>query len=351
MITIGNYDWNNENIPVPDEYQDNPNVERLKKNNLPIIRNIAELFRCFNLSISSAKKLFYPSCRRTFLYRNYELPKKKGGTRTISVPIPELMAIQRAINSVILSEFKMSSFCTGFKRHVSLVDNAKPHLGANTLLKFDIHDFFGSIKFSQVFKQFIYYGYGKKVSELLTLLCVDSEGKLPQGAPTSPALSNLVSLKMDKRIGEFCSKNELIFTRYADDITISSKKDLDLEEINKIKFVIGKIIEDEGFELNDSKTHYFLKGQNMNVTGVCIDNHNLNPSRKILNEIDNALHYIKEYGVSEHLIKSKLVLDSYNAETYIHRLLGLISYVYMINPKKGERYFKKFNMIPEEKLK
>lgn len=206
MIYIGdNYDWNKESH-IPTYYLDNPNVERLKMYKLPVIENVVVLFKALNLSLVSAKKFFYPKYRRTFLYRNFDLPKKKGGSRKISVPIPELMTIQKAINSVILNSFKMSDYSTGFKKNKSLVDNARPHLGAKTLIKFDIHDFFGSITYKQVVKQFKFYGYGNKVSELLTLLCVDYNDKLPQGAPTSPSLSNLVSLRMDKRIGEYCKK-------------------------------------------------------------------------------------------------------------------------------------------------
>lgn len=345
MIYIGDkFDWNKEDN-VPAYYLDNPNIERLKMYNLPVIDNVAVLFKSLNLSVANAKKFFYPTYRRTFLYREFDLPKKKGGSRVISVPIPELMTIQKAINSVILNSFKMSRYCTGFKKNMSLVDNAKPHLGAKTLLKFDIHDFFGSITYKKVFKQFKFYGYGNKVSELLTLLCVDYKDRLPQGAPTSPTLSNLVSLRMDKRIGEYCKKHNFIFTRYADDITISSKNRLSKQEINQIHFILKEILEDEGFSLNEKKTHCFYEGHKMKVTGVVINNNLMNPDKIILKEIDNAIYFIEKYGLKSHLERINNV-----KENYLNHLLGLISFVYMINPNIGKKYMERFNNIPKEKL-
>ncbi len=116
MIYIGkNYDWNSED-DVPNDYLDNPDVEKLRKYKLPVIDNVAVLFRGLNLSVADAKKFFYSNYRRTLLYRSFELPKKKGGTRKISVPIPELMNVQKAINTVILNKFQMSSYCVGFKK-------------------------------------------------------------------------------------------------------------------------------------------------------------------------------------------------------------------------------------------
>lgn len=345
MIYIGkNYDWNSED-DVPNDYLDNPNVEKLRKYKLPVIDNVAVLFRGLNLSVADAKKFFYSNYRRTLLYRSFELPKKKGGTRKISVPIPELMNVQKAINTVILNKFQMSSYCVGFKKNMTLVDNARPHLGAQTLLKFDLRDFFGSITYEQVYKQFKFYGYGNLVSKLLCMLCLDGEFKVPQGAPTSPTLSNLVALKMDKRIGGYCAKRNLVYTRYADDISISAKNKLSKIDIACIHNVVKKIVEEEGFLLNEEKTHCFFEGQQMRITGVVINDNLINPPKKILNEIDNALYYIKKFGLKDHLKRINCEKDN-----YVDHLLGLISYVYMINKDKGINFFKLFYSIPEGKL-
>ena len=333
------FDWNKSNN-IPDSYLDNPNKERLTEYKLPVIDNVATLFKALNLSVADAKKFFYPYCRRTFLYRSYQMPKKLGGSREISIPIPELALVQKAINNVILNKFQMSSYCTGFKKNMSLIDNAKPHLNCKTLLKFDVKDFFGSIRYNKVYKQFKFYGYGNKVARLLTLLCVDADDKLPQGAATSPTLSNLVCLRLDKRIGLLCKKLGYNYTRYADDITISSNTKLGKYEINYIKDTINLIVEEEGFKLNEKKTHVFKEGQQLVVTGIHINNGVMKPSKSIINEIENAFYFISKFGLEDHLKHIKCEKSNYLGHIY-----GLISYVYMINPQKGLEYYDKLSTI------
>ena len=344
MIYIGeNYDWNS-NDDIPNDYLDNPNIEKLRKYKLPVIDNVAVLFRSLNLSVADAKKFFYSKYRRTLLYRSFELSKKKGGTRKISVPIPELMNVQKAINTVILNEFHMSSYCVGFKKNMSLVDNAKPHLGAQTLLKFDLKDFFGSITFEQVYKQFKFYGYGNLVSKLLCMLCLDGEFKVPQGAPTSPTLSNLVALKMDKRIGGYCAKRNLVYTRYADDISISSKNKLSKIDIACIHNVVKKIVEEEGFLLNEEKTHCFFEGQQMRITGVVINDNLIKPDLIL---VDGGLIQIN--ACKEILDNLCLDIPVYGMQKNDkHRICALVSDEKEIEIEKDSNLFHFLEKISEE---
>lgn len=268
------------------------------------------------------------------------MPKKKGGYREISVPCIELMDVQRVINSVILSKFSMSGWSTGFKKNISLVENARPHLGAKTLIKMDITDFFGNITYKKINKQFKYYGYGNKVSQLLSWICVDSNDKLPQGAPTSPALSNLVCVLLDKRIGAYCQKYGLTYTRYADDITITSKKKLSKNDYNDVIKFVTMVVCEEGFQVNGDKTHVFFEGQRMSVTGISINNGILKPSKKIIKELDDALYFITKYGMENHLEKINCHKTNYEGH-----LLGLASYVYMIDNDLGAKYLKRLNTI------
>lgn len=140
-------------------------------------------------------------------------------------------------------------------------------------------------------------------------------------------------------------KNNLVFTRYADDITISSTDKLNKDKIQKIHYIINQILEDEGFKLNEDKTHCFCEGQCMKVTGVLINNGVMKPDKKILKEIDDALYYISKYGLKSHLEKINSVSDN-----YIEHLLGIISFINMVNKDIGKNLMERFKKISKEKF-
>lgn len=227
----------------------------------------------------------------------------------------------------------------GFVKGRSIFDNAIPHLNAKTLIKIDIKDFFPSINFYQVFKQFLFFGYGKKVSNVLTRICVNADMKLPQGAPTSPALSNFICLKLDTRISSYCEKNGLIFTRYADDITISSSNKLNKNEIYSLKNMISKILIDEGFVMNSQKFHYFYQGSRFLITGI-VANEKISVPKEKIREIDNAIRYIHKYGLDSHMSHIHC-----SKENYIGHLYGLASFIYMIDKEKGIYYLNQLNNL------
>lgn len=338
MKFLNDFDWNVSD-DIPEEYLDNPNVKRLNYYNLPIIDNLVVLFKALNLTLNDVKMLFYSNNRRAFLYRNVEISKKNGGIRVLNVPNDKLKSIQSAINRVILSKFNISRYATGFVKGKGICDNAIPHIKAKTLMKIDIKDFFPSINFYQVFKQFLFFGYGKKVSNVLARICVDANMKLPQGAPTSPALSNLICLKLDARISAYCEKKSLIFTRYADDITISSNSKLSKNEILKIKNIISVILLDEGFVMNQQKFHYFYQGSRFLITGI-VANEKISVPKEKIREIDNAIRYINKYGLEDHMKHIKCLNDN-----YIGHLYGLASFIYMIDKEKGIYYLNQLNNL------
>ena len=324
---------------------DDFNYEKLKKYNLPIIKSINHLLELLCISPEDERKYLYSNNRKKYLYFEYSIPKKTGGFRKIEIPNDTIMHIQKAINKVILSKFKTSKCCIGYVKGKSIVDNASPHLSAKTLLKFDIKDFFPSITLNKVVKQFRYYGYGKNVSRYLGYLCVNNDYCLPQGAPTSPMLSNLVCIKLDKRIEAFCTKYNLNYTRYADDITISSIEKLSSKNCIFIKNFVDMVIKEEGFTPNQEKFKKIVNGQCLRVTGIVV-NSKINVDKKILRELENAIRYISKYGLKSHLEKVKYDLDT----EYINHLYGLAFYIKMVNEEKGEKYLKQLNNLNIKKF-
>lgn len=185
---------------------DDFNEKKLVYYHLPVIKSVNQLLEIPQLSETDEKKFFYSRNRKLFLYHKVDIPKRNGDYRTIEVLDYRVKEIQQIINKVKLSKFHMSNNCHGFVKNKSILTNALPHIGTRVLMKFDFENFFPSIKLHNVISQFRFFGYGKNVSRYLGYLCVNSNFSLPQGAPTSPYLFNLMCLKIDKRISKYCEK-------------------------------------------------------------------------------------------------------------------------------------------------
>ena len=164
-------------------------------------------------------------------YEEFTIPKKSGGVRRIQAPSSELKKAQRCILRRLLAGLKSHDAAVGFEQGKSIVTGARQHTGKAFVLRFDIIDFFPSTSRTRVYNYFRRIGWNRRVAKLLCRL-VTHENSLPQGAPTSPRLSNLINYLMDHCLKQFVARYEGTYTRYADDITISfSDPDCDLEEI------------------------------------------------------------------------------------------------------------------------
>lgn len=306
--------------------------QRLAENGVPIIYNLRHLRQLLDIRKSAQKRLF--GVDRNESYRTFKIPKKSGGFRVIEAPSDELKKIQLWIKERILDEFNPSQYAKGFKKGVSIYDNALPHVGKELVINIDLKDFFPSIKYSEVYKVFKYIGYTDSVSKLLTKLCTNSKNVLPQGSPASPSLSNLVSLKLDKRLSCLAKTIGADYTRYADDITFSGK-----ENIRLYTDLIRKIIHEEGYKVNEDKFRLQYSFQRQEVTGLVV-NTKVSVSEKLINEIDNAIYYCTKYGVVNHMAHMKIEKGFYKEHLY-----GIAYFIKMVDKKKGEIYLSKLDEI------
>ncbi len=161
-----------------------------------------------------------PPWSRGYDYRRFTIPKRRGGTRTIDAPSDELKALQRRILRRVLNPLPVHPAATGFVRGRSIVENARPHVAHAVVVNIDLADFFPSISRQRVFEMFRARGWSEEAATVLSRICT-LEDKLPQGAPTSPVLSNLVCFKLDARLAALAKANGGHYTRYADDMTFS----------------------------------------------------------------------------------------------------------------------------------
>ena len=306
--------------------------QRLTENCVPIIYNLRHLRQLLGIRKSAQERLFGE--QRSESYRIFHIPKKSGGVRTIEAPSDELKKIQLWIKENILDKFTPSQYAKGFKKGVSIYDNALPHVGKKLVVNIDLKDFFPSIGYKEIYKIFRYIGYTDGVSKLLTKLCTNVQDVLPQGSPASPSLSNLVSLKLDKRLSCLAESIGADYTRYADDITFSGNN-----SIGQYIELVRKIINEEGYEINEDKFRLQYSFQRQEVTGLIV-NTKVSVSEKLISEIENAIYYCNKYGVVNHMARMKIDKGFYKEHLY-----GIAYFVKMVDKEKGERYLSKLDAI------
>lgn len=267
-------------------------------------------------------------------YRQFSIPKKNGGIRVISEPLPNLKEIQKWILENILYNLKVSAYAKAYIPGKSIKDNVRFHRRQKKVLSLDIKSFYDCLTNWMVFQLFMENGYNESVAMMLTGLCC-LNGSLPQGAPTSAALSNLLMKKFDEIVGKYCKEKEIRYTRYADDMTFSG----DFDEVQVIRF-IRKNLKSMGLKLNKNKTRVRKQGQQQEVTGIIV-NYKTQVPKTVRKEIRKNMYYIQKYGLESHL--NYIGTERKN---YIGHLMGQISYALFINPK--DREMKRYKHILEE---
>lgn len=266
--------------------------------------------------IIKAKHLNYYAFKPENRYKQFSIKKKSGGDRIISAPRYKLKTIQKCINEVLNAVFTPHISATGFVAQKSIVDNAKVHIGKQFVFNTDLKDFFPSTEFRRVktvlglapfnltdanelFSNLV----KKKTSEdkskghlayLIANLCCD-KGCLPQGAPTSPTLTNLVCQRLDKKLSKYAKNIHATYTRYADDITFSSNKPVFDEAFRHTLIDIIEV--QEKFKINFEKERLQTGGQRQSVTGIIV-NRKSNVDRKYLKDVRFWLMCWEKFGTA-----------------------------------------------------
>lgn len=275
----------------------------------------------------SAKQLYAVSNQLRKHYRTVQLPKKSGGVRNLAVPDELLKSIQRKITEVLLLPMPVSRYAMAYRDGGSAMRNAQPHIAKPVVLKLDILRFFDSVRYSTVkelaFPQEI---YEKNLQILLAMLCYYQD-KLPQGAPSSPAISNIILYEFDERVGQWCRERNISYTRYCDDLTFSGH----LRPGEVIPFVRAEL-KKRGFLLNEQKTHIQTAGQQQSVTGIVV-NEKLNIPAAYRRRVRQELYYCQKYGIPEHL---RRINSELSEEAYRMQLLGKVNYVLQVAPGNAE---------------
>ncbi|MDA7425005.1 retron Ec67 family RNA-directed DNA polymerase/endonuclease [Thalassococcus lentus] len=289
-------------------------------------------------------------------YVEFEIQKSTKGVRKISAPIPELKLAQSRLAHVLqdcLMEIEKGQasgeICIishGFKRHLSISTNGARHVDRKWVLNFDLKDFFPSINFGRVRGYFMknkHFLLDEKAATIVAQLACHN-GSLPQGAPTSPVISNLVANHLDIRLSRVATKSRCTYTRYADDITFSTNKSDfpkgvaadrnngqpsgDWELSKKIRSEVKR----SGFEVNSDKTRMLFRRSRQDVTGLVV-NSKVNVKRELYKQVraqvnkfvkdDVCFKKVKTGGVESEVAVSEAALQ------------GMLSHIFWV---KGAEY-------------
>ncbi|MFK7990704.1 MAG: reverse transcriptase family protein [Sandaracinaceae bacterium] len=319
------------------------NIEALREAGLPLLATPADVAKALALPIPRLRWLaFHAEASEQSHYVQFEVPKRSGGVRLLSAPKAELRKAQRWILDELLSRVPLEAPAHGFVPGRSTVTNAAEHVGKKVVVNLDLENFFPSVTFPRVRGLFASLGYSPAAATVLALLTTEAprrevryDGKpyrvavgprgLPQGACTSPALSNLVTRKLDRRLAGLAKKHGWTYTRYADDLTFSSD---DTDGLGMMIARVRHVVTEEGFRINEKKGRVQRSGGRQEVTGIVV-NEKLSVPRSELRRLRAILHNAKKTGLAGENRMGHPHFESY--------VTGMIAYVSMVDPQKGAK--------------
>lgn len=319
--------------------------QRLQQADLPILLGPHHLAVTCEISLAQLRWLaFHTKVASCSHYVHFQVPKRKGGVRTLSRPHQLLAGVQAWILEHILNKLPVTDVCHGFVQGRSIVTNARPHAQQDIVVNLDLENFFPSIVFRRVRKVFQIVGYSPAVATVLALLCTECprrqvrfEGRrlwvaigprgLPQGACTSPALANQVAIRLDRRLNGLATKLGLCYTRYADDLSFSGPATFE-PRLGYLLGTVERIAGEEGFALKRQKTRILRRNTRQVVTGLVV-NDRPGVGREEVRRIRAILHRARTEGLAAQNREERPNFRAW--------LLGKIAYIRMVRPEVGAK--------------
>jgi hypothetical protein len=288
-------------------------------------------------------------------YTTFSIKKKNGGDRIIHAPVSGLKHILRPLNLIFNCVAEPHFKATGFVPGKSIVDNAKQHVGQHYVYNIDLKDFFHSfdrnrVKMGFMYSPFNFSGDLEPIAFMLSSLCthpfeIDGELKtvLPQGAPTSPTITNILCVKLDRRLNGLAKRFNIAYSRYADDISFSSPTNVFIKE--EFFDELHRIINDQKLEINPSKTRLQQKAYKQEVTGLIV-NDKVNVNSLYIKQLRNWLYLWERYGYvkAEQKFKLDYTLDKGHVKkgnpSFSNVLSGKLEYLKMVKGPVDGTYSK-----------
>jgi len=328
-------------------------VEELARQGLPVLASPVDVARALELTVPELRWLcFHSEASAKPHYTYFEIPKRSGGVRLLAAPRRRLAAAQRWILEHILTRLEVTPHAHGFIAGRSTVSNARPHVGKAVVCNLDLKDFFPSITFPRVRGLFESLGYSPAAATLLALLVTEAprvqvvldgepswvavaDRALPQGACTSPMISNLVARKLDRRLAGAAAKLGWTYTRYADDLTLSTGES-GKPSMALMLSRVRAIVRDEGFAINEAKGRVQRAAGRQTVTGIVV-NDKLGVPRDQLRRLRAILHRARTTGLAAQNRDGRADFEAH--------LRGMIAYIAMIDRERGARLLSELDAL------
>ncbi len=324
--------------------------DRLKANDLQDYKDAEALAKAMGIDVPTLRWFSYHrDVDAGTHYRRWQIPKRTGGFRTITAPKRGLKAAQRWVLRNIAEKLPVHASAHGFLSARSIVTNAKAHAGADVVVKVDVKDFFPTVTWRRVKGLFRKAGLAESTATLLAMVCteaprdvVEFRGRtlfvangpraLPQGAPTSPMITNAICLRLDRRLSGLARVLGFVYTRYADDLTFSWRKSDDRAKapVGALLGGLKKILRGEGFNLHPDKTMVMRDGDRQKVTGLVV-----NKASDGAAEARVPRETIRKLRAA---IKNRELGRAGKGDETIDQLKGMAAFVFMCDPKKGQTF-------------
>lgn len=307
-------------------------IDLLKARSLPPIYLIEQIAELADICLEELLRMIHSP--RNF-YHSFLIPKRNGGSRQIQAPMPSILKVQRWILVEILEKIPIEDVAHGFTEGKSVLTNAKLHVGKRCLLKFDIKEFFPSIKLVRIIGLFKSFGFSASISNALARLTV-LDNSLVQGSAASPRISNLIARSLDRRLEALANELGLTYSRYADDLAFSGRT-ISLQ----VSQYVRNIVEAEGFFMNEKKTR-LTRGQGKKiVAGISVGTEKPLVTKSFKRQLRSEIYKLLRDGIS-----MGSTVDGIFDPMYFDRVIGRIGFVLFIEPDNA--YFvKKLNDLRE----
>ena len=328
-------------------------LEALRSAGLPLLATPADVAHALQITVPQLRWLaFHAEAARRPHYTCFTIPKRSGGDRQLAAPMPHLARAQRWILDHVLAPLPTHDAAHGFIATRSTATNAAPHVGQDVVVNLDLKDFFPTITFRRVRGWFQHLGYSPAVATILALLCTEpprqevtydgqvyqvavGEPALPQGACTSPALSNQIARRLDARLQGWATSRGWIYTRYADDLTFSAPAG-HRDQLGALFGAVRTIVTDEGFTLHPDKGRVQRASRRQQVTGIVVNDKPGLPRREV-RRLRAILHQARATGLEAQ--------NRDNHPDFEAHIRGKLAYLAMVDRARGMAMLKELDAI------
>lgn len=330
--------------------------QALARKALPAMDHAGELAQAMGIGLGELRFLaWHREVASVSHYQRFTIAKKSGGERHISAPMPRMKRAQYWVLDNILAKMPVHEAVHGFLPGRSILTNAAPHVGQDVVINLDLKDFFPSIGMRRVRGVFRQLGYSPQVASLLALVCTEAptdevqldgqryfvargERVLPQGAPTSPMLTNLLCRRLDARLAASAAKLGFRYTRYADDLTFSADA-AHGRDTGKLLWRVKQIVASEGLTVHPDKQQVMRRHRQQHVTGIVV-NDKLSTDRDTLRRFRAVLHQAERHGPQG---------LQWNGNTdVIGALRGYANFIAMADPARGAPYLQRVRALADK---